>query len=167
VLILVAHNSARVLPTIRSRCRLLRLAPLSEEEVREVLMQQAPEHDGQVLNQAAQRSGGSPGQALALLENDGLAIHQATAAFWENRARTTPEALSALAGMAGQDSARFRHFAEAFTAGLVHAARQAGGGPAWDTLWTETLHLCERTEAVYLDRRQVALNRLTAAAKVG
>jgi hypothetical protein len=29
------------------------------------------------------------------------------------------------------------------------------------------MHLCERTEAVYLDRRQVALNRLTAAAKLG
>jgi DNA polymerase-3 subunit delta' len=167
VLILVAHSLARVLPTIRSRCRLLRMPPLAPAGVQAVLEQQAPEANGDDLAQAAALSQGSPGQALALLEDDGLAIHQAMSAFWQQPARIRPDALSSLAQLGGQDAAHFQHFVTAFSAGLVQAARASGGGPDWDGLWTDTVHLCERTEAVYLDRRQVALNRLTAAAKLG
>lgn len=167
VLILVAHSLARVLPTIRSRCRLLRMPPLSPADVQTVLEQQATEAAAGDLAQAAAFSQGSPGQALALLDDDGLAIHQAMTAFWQQPSRTRPDALTALAGLGGQDAAHFQHFVTAFSAGLAQAARASGGGPAWDTLWTDTVHLCERTEAVYLDRRQVALNRLTAAAKLG
>lgn len=167
VLILVAHSLARVLPTIRSRCRLLRMPPLSPADVQAVLEQQAPDAAPDDLAQAAALSEGSPGRALALLEDDGLAIFQAMEAFWRQSAGIQPDALTALAGLGGQDAAHFQHFVSAFTAGLVRAAQAAGGGPAWDTLWQDTVHLCERTEAVYLDRRQVALNRLTAAAKLG
>ncbi|MCA8926436.1 MAG: DNA polymerase III subunit delta' [Alphaproteobacteria bacterium] len=167
VLLLVAHSMARVLPTIRSRCRLLRLAPLSQEDVRTVLAEQRPTEDPQALADAAALAEGSPGRALALLESDGIAIHQALAQFWRAPARVPAEATTALAGLAGQDAAHFAHFAEGFCRQLVQAARTAGGGPAWDALWSDTLHLLDRTEAVYLDRRQVALNRLTAAAKVG
>lgn len=167
VLILVAHSLARVLPTIRSRCRLLRLGPLPEADVRAVLQQQAPDAPAGELAEAAALSLGSPGKALALLDNDGLAIHQAVAAFWRRDRRVTPDALNALAQLSGQDAAHFSHFTNAFAAALVRAAGEAGGGPEWDTLWMDTVHLCDRTEAVYLDRRQVALNRLTAAAKLG
>lgn len=167
VLILVAHSMARVLPTIRSRCRTLRLAPLAADAVEAVLAEQAPTEDPAVRAQAALLSEGSPGRALALLDGDGIAIHQAMQQFWQAPARINPEAIAALAQMAGQDPVRFGHFAEAYCRHLVNAARANGGGPAWDTLWADTLHLLDRTEAVYLDRRQVALNRLTAAAKVG
>jgi DNA polymerase-3 subunit delta' len=167
VLILVAHSMAQVLPTIRSRCRLLRMGPLAEHGVAAVLSAQATEQDPGDIAKAAVLADGSPGRALALLEDDGLTIHAAVAAFWHERDRAKPEALTALANVAGQDAGRFRHFVDAFSARLVDAARRAGGGPAWDNLWADTMHLCERTEAVYLDRRQVALNRLTAAAKLG
>ncbi len=167
VLILVAHALARVLLTIRSRCRLLRMAPLTDVGVQAVLHQQASEQDADDLARAAALSQGSPGEALALLEDDGLAIHQGVAAFWQQRSRAAPEALTALAQLGGQDAEHFHHFTTAFSAGLVAAARADGGGPAWDTLWADTVHLCERAEAVYLDRRQVVLNRLTAAAKLG
>jgi DNA polymerase-3 subunit delta' len=167
VLILVAHSMARVLPTIRSRCRTLRLAPLTTADVEAVLAEQAPTEDPAARAQAAHLAEGSPGRALALLDGDGIAIHQAMQQFWQAPARVHAEAMAALAQMAGQDQVRFGHFSEAFCRHLVNAARTNGGGPAWDALWSDTLHLLDRTEAVYLDRRQVALNRLTAAAKLG
>ena len=167
VLILVAHSMARVLPTIRSRCRVLRLSPLADGEVDAVLAEQAPMEDPAARSQAAGLAHGSPGRALALLEGDGITIHQAMQQFWRAPSRVQPEALAALALMSGQDALRFSHFADAFCRHLVNAARAQGGGPAWDEMWSDTLHLLDRTEAVYLDRRQVALNRLTAAAKLG
>jgi len=167
VLLLVAHSMARVLPTIRSRCRLLRLTPMSAAEVEAVLAEQCPTEEPQALAAAAALAEGSPGRAVALLESDGIAIHQALSQFWQAPSRVSAEASAALAGMAGQDAGRFAHFAEGYCRHLVNAARESGGGPAWDALWADTLHLFDRTEAVYLDRRQVVLNRLTAAAKVG
>ena len=60
VLILVAQRPARLLPTIRSRCRVLRLAALSEADVAEAVAQAGGDASGAAL------AGGSPGAALAL-----------------------------------------------------------------------------------------------------
>ena len=87
-------------------------------------------------------------------------------AFWQAGGKVGADAISALSALAGQDANRFRHFRDAFCLALVAQARSKGGGPQWDEMWSETLHLCDRTEAVFLDRRQVAMNRLTAAAKL-
>ena len=67
VLILVAHSLARILPTIRSRCRLLRMPQISAEDVHAVLQQQAPDLAPEDLAQAASLSQGSPGRALGVL----------------------------------------------------------------------------------------------------
>lgn len=59
-LILVAQRPARLLPTIRSRCRVLRLTPLSEDDVADAVRQAGGDPATAAL------AGGSPGAALAL-----------------------------------------------------------------------------------------------------
>ena len=69
VLLLVSHQPGRLLPTIRSRCRALRLAPLSPEAMAEAL---APlKVPGDPARLAALASG-SVGEALRLAGQDGL-----------------------------------------------------------------------------------------------
>jgi DNA polymerase-3 subunit delta' len=66
VFILIATQLDRQLPTIVSRCQVVRFAPLSEQRVTELLVQQgAPEA---LVPCLARLSGGSPGQALALAD---------------------------------------------------------------------------------------------------
>lgn len=81
IFLLVSHAPGRLLPTIRSRCRLLRFDPLSDAEVDAVLAEQA--RDATPAERAAlvRASGGSPGRALrfaglelAALEDDLTAI---------------------------------------------------------------------------------------------
>jgi len=70
VLILTADNPEQLLPTIISRCEVLRLRPLRVEEVQSEL-----EHRGFETNHArllAHLSGGRMGYALRLLESDAL-----------------------------------------------------------------------------------------------
>lgn len=73
-ILLVSHQPSRLLPTIRSRCRSLRLAPLSPEAMQSALAQtgaglpQNPDH----LAALAQ---GSAGAALRLLNLGGLEIY--------------------------------------------------------------------------------------------
>jgi len=62
--ILVAHRLGRLLPTIRSRCRVLRFPALAHDEIDAILRRQAPEADQATRAAAIAASAGSPGAAL-------------------------------------------------------------------------------------------------------
>ena len=75
VLLLVAHQPWRLLPTIRSRCRELRLSPLASGDLAAALAQAGVEGDADAL---AALSGGSPGEAVRLASGGGGgALHRA------------------------------------------------------------------------------------------
>ena len=66
--LLVTHSLGRLIPTIRSRCRLLRFAGLGEADMARVLAREAPQADADARAAAIAGAGGSPGVALALVE---------------------------------------------------------------------------------------------------
>ncbi len=74
-LLLVSHQPSRLLPTIRSRCRELRLAPLNPADMAQALA--ATEIDQTVSDPAALAalSGGSVGEAVRLMQQDGLKLY--------------------------------------------------------------------------------------------
>ncbi|HTG38375.1 DNA polymerase III subunit delta' [Sphingomonas sp.] len=65
IFLLVSHAPGRLLPTIRSRCRMLRFGALSDAEVERVLERQAPDASAQERAALARAGAGSPGRALA------------------------------------------------------------------------------------------------------
>jgi len=64
-IILLAKNPGDLLPTIRSRCVLFRLAPLSIEEIEKDLAKQRPEWNTKQRQLVARLSGGAVGMARA------------------------------------------------------------------------------------------------------
>jgi DNA polymerase-3 subunit delta' len=62
--VLVAHRIGRLLPTIRSRCRVLRFPPVPDDEIDAILRREAPEADQATRAAAIAASAGSPGVAL-------------------------------------------------------------------------------------------------------
>lgn len=100
-LLLIAHQPARLLPTIRSRCRELRLASLGPDDLAAALTAAggsvAPE-DTQAL---AELSAGSVGEAFRLTNLDGLKLYTALIRLFSTLPRLDrPQAL-ALADLAG------------------------------------------------------------------
>jgi len=73
LLLLIAHQPGRLLPTIRSRCRELRLSPLSPQDMGAVLQAHGIDEDATAL---AALSGGSVGEALRLAGQDGLQVYR-------------------------------------------------------------------------------------------
>jgi DNA polymerase III subunit delta' len=73
--LLVAHRLGRLLPTIRSRCRILRFDPLAPAEIGRILADTAPEASASARTAAVAAADGSPGAALAFLDQDLGAIH--------------------------------------------------------------------------------------------
>ncbi|HXF85445.1 MAG TPA: DNA polymerase III subunit delta' [Anaerolineales bacterium] len=70
VLVLTADNPEQLLPTIVSRCEVLRLRPLPFEEVQQELEKRGVEHTW--AKRIAHISGGRMGYAIRLVENDTL-----------------------------------------------------------------------------------------------
>lgn len=82
--LLVTHRLGRLLPTIRSRCRLLRFAPLQDEQIDAVLRQEAPQAGDSMRQAAIAASGGSPGVALDFVELDLADLHRLMRDIAEN-----------------------------------------------------------------------------------
>lgn len=73
--LLVCHQPARLLPTIRSRCRTLALSPLGPEDLRAALAQAGAAEAGDQAEALAELSEGSVGAAFELAAQDGPALY--------------------------------------------------------------------------------------------
>jgi DNA polymerase-3 subunit delta' len=129
VLLLVSHSSARVLPTIRSRCRLLALRPLLATEVARAAATAIGE-DAEAANikAAAAVADGSVRRALALLDGEALDLRSRITALLEQLPAVDPRALHALGDrLYGSDPATLAAFVDTVNAWL--SARLSSGEP--------------------------------------
>jgi DNA polymerase III subunit delta' len=74
--LLITHQPARLLPTIRSRCRTLRLGPLSPPDLADALTAAGGDVAPEDRTALAELAGGSVGRAFELTNLDGLALYQ-------------------------------------------------------------------------------------------
>ena len=75
VLIILAHAPGKLLPTIKSRCRMLPLKPLKSVTVEEILQSRFPDKEKNVIDGYVALSNGSPGYAISLIEHKGLKLY--------------------------------------------------------------------------------------------
>lgn len=68
--LLVSHSPARLLPTIRSRCRVLRFPTIPDEQIDQLLREAVPHTDADTRAGAVAAAAGSPGSALSFVEMD-------------------------------------------------------------------------------------------------
>lgn len=76
-LLLISHQPARLLPTIRSRCRELRLMPLTPEDLSDALTQAGGEVAPDDRTALAELAGGSVGEAFQMTNLEGLKLYGA------------------------------------------------------------------------------------------
>ncbi len=72
--LLTNHQPGRLLPTIRSRCRVLRLGALPEAEIETILAGSVPDASAADRKAAASRASGSARRALLMLLGGGLEL---------------------------------------------------------------------------------------------
>ncbi len=102
IFFLISHMPGKLLPTIRSRCRVLRFAPLSDAEMQGVLRAQLPGTDGDERAALIAAAEGAPGKALALAGLDIMGIDVALATI----ARTGDPSNAARSALAAQFAAK-------------------------------------------------------------
>jgi DNA polymerase-3 subunit delta' len=169
VLLLVCAAPGRLLPTIRSRCRRLRLAPLADAAMGTLLTAYLPELDADSRARLTTLAEGSPGRALLLAEEQGLAI----AAMVDQVLAALPDLSPArgyeVADALGRNDTGFSTFMDLLRAGLAAAVRDSVRGQAdpeqsrlvalrpldaWGDVWHALTRLQDETERFALDKRQ-------------
>ena len=129
VLILISHQPARLLPTIRSRCRTLRLSPLAPQPLADALAQaEAEVPDSTLIGELA---AGSAGDALRLLALDGPDIYARLINLMSGAPNIDRAAARSFAEVATQRGAeeRFALTLRLLDLALVRLSRTAAGHP--------------------------------------
>ncbi|PZX48242.1 DNA polymerase-3 subunit delta' [Roseinatronobacter thiooxidans] len=127
-LLLVAHQPSRLLPTIRSRCRELRLMPLDAADMGAALAQAGVEADSTAM---AELSGGSVGAAITLAQAGGAEIYETLVKLFHGLPRLDRQAALALAESAAgkANDARFAMILTLFDLFMARMARAGITGP--------------------------------------
>jgi DNA polymerase-3 subunit delta' len=135
IFFLISHMPGRLLPTIRSRCRVLRFAPLNDADMRRVLRTELPEADDAELSALIAAAEGAPGKALALA---GLNIAEIDAALAAIARTGDPNnaARSALASQLALKAAlpRYEAFLKRAPGFIATQARGRQGAPLRDAI---------------------------------
>lgn len=142
--LLVSHAPERLLPTIRSRCRMLRLSPIGRADMEAALRIAVPEAGPAEIAELAAAGGGSPGRATTFRGLDIAALDQAmqTIAGTGDPTNQHRSALAqSLAGKAAQP--RFEAFLDRAPSFIAAAARARTGRPLAEalTLWERASEL--------------------------
>lgn len=169
VLILVSSRPGLLLETVRSRCRLVRLRPLSREQTQAVLARH-PDVPPDQSAALAVLSGGSPGRALELVGPEGVEDRAAIEGVLRG-ARAPEELVAALFGEerapeegGARARARLRRMTTMGAALLREVVLARAGAPAAGLAGEDALADLERRHPG--DEAEAALERLLRAAQL-
>jgi len=188
VFLLVSHAPARLLPTIRSRCRALSMRPLADSQVSDLIAGQiAPELDLKERAMLTSISEGSPGRALMLAKQGGVELYENLIGILSDLPNLDIRTVHGLGDrVARKDGADAFHTlsgllvwwlnhlvcdgARSTPARGVPEREQAlrqrllaeGDLEHWAGVWEKLSRLFARAEAVNLEPKQVILNAFTA-----
>ncbi len=174
VLLLVCASPGRLLPTIRSRCRRLRLGELGPADMERVLARCLPDMDP--ANRAALAAlSAAPGRALALAEEQGVEV----AALVADVLRAAPDVpllrAHEVADKLARSDAGFAAFMGLLRDAIGAAVRNVARGQAdagqqrlagmrplaeWGDLWHALTRLQDDTERFNLDKRHAIVSTL-------
>jgi DNA polymerase-3 subunit delta' len=182
LMLLVSHAPGALLPTIRSRCCHLALAPLPPATVGRLLGDYAPELEPDERAALVGLADGSIGRALDLVEAGGLELYRELVALLSTLPRLDIQRTHAFAESLGRagDGRAFATAMELLGWWLARLVREGALGrqPApvvpeeqglaarlagslrladWLALWEKLTRLVARTDRVNLDRKQVAM----------
>jgi DNA polymerase III subunit delta' len=170
LLLLVAHSPGKLLPTIRSRCRHMKLAALSPAAVRALLGRHAPEIGDSEAAALTDLAEGSIGRALELAASGGVAFHKSMVSLLARPGGLDPLAAHGFADRLARADAEdsYRAVEELLRQHLgrqaVLAARAGRRREAsdWANLRNDIGNDFARADGLNLDRKQTILGALFA-----
>ena len=184
VLFLTCESPGRLLPTIRSRCRMLHMNTLAQGIVLAAIQRLKPEVKPTDAAALAQLAGGSIGRALTLASQDGLAVQRGLFSLLDGLPKLPGESLHTFADrLVRGEGAGFGLLADLLPRAVAGATMLALGrepaaapseratlarlaarrSPAhWAELWRRIGQLFAAADGIELDKKAVVLDAFFA-----
>ena len=193
IFLLIVNELGRMLPTIRSRCRLLHLQPLNDDDLIDAAMQSVNESDGiaidrNALLQLLPTAMGSVRRLLSLATGDGAAVEKSVTDFYNSILRTNPWSgwhLTAEKYASAQMQTSYELFLQLMLERMANLIKARVGGsssemdqrlantiiPAeavtrWVELWEQLQQERQRVKTLNLDKTQFLLDTMARIRKV-
>ena len=149
LLVLISHGTRAVLPTIRSRCRTLRVRTLSDEETLSALKGAGVED----ARAAAKLARGRPGLGIKLSTPNSLAAASAIRSYLRALPRPSDTLMAQVIRTAGTDATSF----EAFSGEILDWLQNASvSEPRFSQQWLHTSRTISESRALNMDMTQTA-----------
>ena len=161
--LLVSHATERLLPTIRSRCRPLRLSSLQDDAMTSALRAALPDAEDKEISDLAAAGEGAPGRAVAFRGLDIAGLDQAMAAL-AREGDPTNARRSRLAQSLAPKGAQPRY--EAFLARAPAVIAREAKGRRGAAL-AEALRLWERAHALAAGATHLSLDPESVVFELG
>jgi DNA polymerase-3 subunit delta' len=156
--LLVSHASDRLLPTIRSRCQMLRFEPLNDADMTSALREAAPDASNDDIAILVKAGRGAPGQALDFMGLDIGRLEDSMTSIIHTGDRSN-ELRSALAEQLSLKAAQSRYeaFLRRAPAIIAENARMMDASAVLNATeaWSAASALASRAIALSLDKQSV------------
>ena len=157
--LLISHRPGQLLPTIKSRCQQVALRPVSDRDVREVLMRDAPDADEAALDRAVALAGGRPRRGFeALLMTDTGSL-SALKSWLDDPVRPPAAIHLAIADTLGADrDGATARFAREMVLDWIAAEAKAAAGASARTRLASANELWDKAHALFADADEYNLD---------
>ena len=176
ILILVCSAPGRLLPTIRSRCRRLRMGALDDATMQQLVAAYLPDLDDTERMRLVTLAEGSIGRAILLAEEEGLQVAALVDELLASMPDVPPLRGYELADKLVRGDTGFTTFMDLLRTGIAAAVREVARGrgdpeqerlvalrplDAWGEVWHSLTRLQDETERFALDKRAAIVSSLS------
>lgn len=163
LLLLITHGTRPLLPTVRSRCRRLRLKTLSDEDTENVLNSLVHSADKSGAQAALSLARGRPGYGLSRASASGLAAANAARTFLRSLPKPSDGALGDAILKAGADDIAFEVFSDMT---LDWLSERAHNNPSIAKYFLDTTKLITTATELNMDRTQASAELIGRLQKI-
>ena len=161
VIFLISHNMGKLLPTIRSRCRQIAVAPLTDAQMKGFILENYP--DTLNIDELLSFFNGSIGKCVNFFENNGLSVYQKLLTFLQDSSSQIGSIMD-FADAVSKDEKLYDLVKDLLLFILLSFVEQPELSPQereyYLEQWTQANELLKDMENLYLDKKSVIIQIL-------
>jgi DNA polymerase-3 subunit delta' len=168
--LLISHHPGKLLPTIRSRCQLLKCSPLSHAEYLRIMTRELPDVAEETILKLGEICDGSPATAIEYYAQGAHVFYDQLAAFFDGLPDVSPAdvlAISKWMGSGNTAKAKWPLFSVMILQLIAERAKNQkslADAHFWAEKWAETQDAFTATEKLSLDYSAVIISFLHSLA---
>lgn len=166
MILLVSHNPAVLLPTIKSRCAKLHLAPLKDTQVASLLRRYRSDLSEDIIKKLALISGGSIGKAISYADGNALEMYEEIYSLATAGKKFKTADMLNFCDRVVADDENYNLFKELVLKFLTEQARSLNKVEDTADMYEKATKTFKETETLNLDKRQAVMTIMVAICRV-